>query len=182
MTAALAAVLLLSGCVGSDEEVKAQKAQVQQLTERLAGLENQIKRLGDDVDAMMVEMGNQRQAGGLSPELARKIDEMTVKVQKLEAGLNDVQGLKAALADKKLQPAAAPAPAPAAPAQQASAPKPAPKPQVSGVYHKVQQGETLSSIAAKYNTTIAAIRKENGIPPNAIIRTGTKIYVPRAEQ
>lgn len=46
----------------------------------------------------------------------------------------------------------------------------------STVYHKVKQGETLSKIAAKYGTTVAQLRKRNGLKSDKI-RVGQRIRV-----
>ncbi|MBO4730286.1 MAG: peptidoglycan DD-metalloendopeptidase family protein [Bacteroidaceae bacterium] len=45
------------------------------------------------------------------------------------------------------------------------------------VSHKVQQGETLSSIARKHNTTVAEICRRNGIKQNATLRLGQNLTV-----
>ena len=55
------AVLMIAGCVGTGEkDIEANKAKMQDLTERIAGLETQMKRLSGDVDEMMIAMGNQQ--------------------------------------------------------------------------------------------------------------------------
>ena len=46
----------------------------------------------------------------------------------------------------------------------------------STVYHKVKQGETLSRIASKYGTTVANLKKRNGIKGDKI-RVGQRIRV-----
>jgi len=46
----------------------------------------------------------------------------------------------------------------------------------STVYHKVKQGETLTKIAAKYGTTVAQIKKRNGLKGDRI-RAGQRIRV-----
>jgi len=46
----------------------------------------------------------------------------------------------------------------------------------STVYHKVKQGETLTKIAAKYGTTVAQLRKRNGLRTDKI-RVGQRIRV-----
>lgn len=179
LMAALAAAMLLAGCTAGGDEVKAQKAQLKQATERLATVENQIKQLRDDIDIVSIELGNQKQSGGTSPELARRIDEMSTKLSSLESGLGDVNSMKAALSETRRQQTTAVA---SAPSESKPAAATVSKPQTQGVYHKVQSGETLTSIAEKYGTTIAAIRKENGLPQNAVIRSGAKLYVPTEKQ
>ena len=46
----------------------------------------------------------------------------------------------------------------------------------STVYHKVKQGETLSRIAAKYGTSVAQLKKRNGLKGDKI-RAGQRIRV-----
>ena len=56
-------------------------------------------------------------------------------------------------------------------------------------YHKVLKGETLSSIARRYGTTVAALRRNNGIGSKSGVRRGqslkivttTRKYTPKAE-
>jgi len=58
----------------------------------------------------------------------------------------------------------------------ASAPPPKPKPQVTR--HTVQRGDTLSHIARRYGSSVAAIRRANGIT-GSLIRPGQKLIVPK---
>jgi len=46
------------------------------------------------------------------------------------------------------------------------------------VYHRVRRGETLSSIARKYRTSVRAIKRVNRIPRSNIIRIGQKLKIP----
>jgi LysM repeat protein len=69
-------------------------------------------------------------------------------------------------------PAAQPAAAPAAAAPAAPAPAAAP------VTHRVAYGETLTGIAARYGTSIAAIAAANGISNPSFIRVGQVLLVP----
>ena len=52
--------------------------------------------------------------------------------------------------------------------------------QVHVVHHKVRQGETLSSIASSYNTTVAALRRDNGTNASHL-RVGTMLVVHTGE-
>ena len=55
--------------------------------------------------------------------------------------------------------------------------KPAPVPQQSAIkYHKIKKGETLSSIARKYHTTVANLKKWNHLKSD-LIREGQRIIV-----
>lgn len=180
----VAALALSSGCMSDSKEVTAQKDQIKQLTERLASLENNVKRLNDEMGEVVMSMGTQSQTGGVSPETIARIEEMSQKLTALETSLGDVAALKSAISESRKQALAAPAAsssgsssAEARPA--AAAPS---KPKTAGVMHKVVPGESLTKIAEKYGTTIAAICKENGLPQNATIRAGSSLFVPTAKQ
>lgn len=47
----------------------------------------------------------------------------------------------------------------------------------SPFYHRVKKGETLGSIASKYETTVSAICKLNGISPRIVLSPGKKLRV-----
>lgn len=57
---------------------------------------------------------------------------------------------------------------------------PAKRPARTSSGHTVRAGETLSSIAGRYGTTIAAIAKTNGIAPSRFIHPGQKLSIPGA--
>jgi membrane-bound lytic murein transglycosylase D len=45
--------------------------------------------------------------------------------------------------------------------------------------HVVKDGETLWSIARSYDTSVAAIREANDMPPDSILQPGQKLRIPR---
>jgi membrane-bound lytic murein transglycosylase D len=51
-------------------------------------------------------------------------------------------------------------------------------PELSYVYHRISKGETLSSIAKRYKTTVAAISKANNIGNRQLIKTGQRLKIP----
>jgi len=55
-------------------------------------------------------------------------------------------------------------------------------PKVSGIYHKVQKGETLWKISKAYGTGIKEIAKLNKLPDTSRINTGQLIFIPNAKQ
>jgi LysM repeat protein len=55
-------------------------------------------------------------------------------------------------------------------------PKPKPKPQVTR--YTVKKGDTLSGIASRYGSSVAAIRRANGIS-GSLIRPGQRLVVPK---
>jgi murein DD-endopeptidase MepM/ murein hydrolase activator NlpD len=101
---------------------------------------------------------------------------------------SDKQDLKKAiLANRGVAPKAKPVAQPATPAPKVEATKPAPTvtavPAVSAAprvvttpaFHKVVSGDTLSGIAAKYDTTVSALIRLNGIPDANKIFVGQMI-------
>jgi|Deesub1362A_J573_1020465.scaffolds.fasta_scaffold00171_63 membrane-bound lytic murein transglycosylase D len=46
------------------------------------------------------------------------------------------------------------------------------------VYHRVRKGETLSSIALRYRTTVSAIARANNIKKRHLIRVGQRLKIP----
>jgi LysM repeat protein len=69
--------------------------------------------------------------------------------------------------------------APAAPvAAAAQPPAPAAQPAPAPATHRVAYGETLTGIARRYGTTIAAIAAANGIANPSLIRVGQVLVVP----
>jgi LysM repeat protein len=49
------------------------------------------------------------------------------------------------------------------------------------IIHKVQSGETLSSIATKYNTTVQAIVEANNLPNASVITVGQELKIPTTD-
>ncbi len=60
------------------------------------------------------------------------------------------------------------------PAQQASAARPT-RPATSGHVHRVQQGDSLWTIANRYRTTVDELLTINNLPRNAVLRIGQEI-------
>ncbi len=59
-----------------------------------------------------------------------------------------------------------------------SSPTTVPSPTPVSVTHVVQEGDTVSSLAYQYDTTIAAIREANQLSPSNVIYVGQRLIVP----
>jgi membrane-bound lytic murein transglycosylase D len=51
-------------------------------------------------------------------------------------------------------------------------------PRPSYVVHRVRRGETLSTIAVRYHTSIDRIREANNLRSSGMIRAGQKLRIP----
>lgn len=90
----------------------------------------------------------------------------------------------AAAAPSGATPAPAPSPAPAASAPPAAPPAPEAKPQpaaatpAEGITHTVAKGETLTSIAKRYNIPLAELEKANKITDDRKLQIGHVLNIP----
>ncbi len=66
----------------------------------------------------------------------------------------------------------------ASPAKAASKASAKASPQAAWRSHRVQRGQTLSSIAAKYNTSVDALRRLNGMRSSGDLQAGATLKVP----
>lgn len=65
--------------------------------------------------------------------------------------------------------------APAAPAARPAASRPA---ATRGTYHTIQAGETIQTIATRYNTTPEKLLSANGLPAGIRLAKGQRLFVP----
>ncbi|MBD3777908.1 MAG: LysM peptidoglycan-binding domain-containing protein [Micrococcales bacterium] len=66
------------------------------------------------------------------------------------------------------------------PTQRSATTAPAAAPQATGGSHTVASGETVSAIAQRYGTTVAAVVSANGLDSRAFIRVGQTLTIPGA--
>jgi len=59
---------------------------------------------------------------------------------------------------------------------------PTPSPRISGIYHKVQRGETLWKLSKVYGVKMKEIIKLNRLPNASRINTGQSIFIPHAKR
>ena len=72
------------------------------------------------------------------------------------------------------------APSPTAGPSAAATERPRPSPTREARIHVVRRGDTLTSIAARYGVTVAAIRRANEIADPNLIVVGRKLVIPRS--
>jgi LysM repeat protein len=158
----VASIILLTGCETMQTPQQRREAQArQQAAQRHA--EEQVYRVRGQVES--VEMENARmvqevqqlrsdvrslnsQMASLEAKQKREMDELIRRVETL---------LKKSVASR-----------PAATSQH----------QGAGYEHEVRSGHTLSTIAAKYGTTVSAIMKANNLKSDQIY-VGQKLFIPQ---
>jgi LysM repeat protein len=188
----VASIATLSGCFATSKQVDLLEGNVtrqnawddqrfQQLTDELVAVqaENETLRLRlDEVTTQVVQLGGE--VSNRITELAqadeRVVDEARLAKQSVESVQQEQERDREALLDrmnvileevlkenasltKRLD------------ALERSA-------LVYGKAHKVQQGETVATIAAKYGTTAQAIIDANGLPDANVIRVGQDLVIP----
>lgn len=123
---------------------------------------------------------------GQEPATPPPVDEVSQLKTAIENQSRQIEALTKQVADLNqrlgAQPKPAPAAAPAAPAPTAT--EPAPQPEVasseSGVKHTVAKGETLTSIAKRYNIPLSALEKANKIENDRMLQIGRVLNIPPA--
>jgi len=193
----LAALLSLTACTVSPEKSPAYlklSEKVKEILEKqesnqrsLETLYVEVDGLIDDLEKMKTDVKTLAAAGGSQKDVAlamQKVsaleEQVKVVTASLEANKKELTEAKSAVARIGKEAASRPARTVDSSSKTsvatASAPAPA-KP--SGFYYKVQQGDTLQSIAGKYDVTSADICRANRLPLSAAIYPGQSIYIPR---
>lgn len=91
-------------------------------------------------------------------------------------GLTDPSPPTVTLPPPTERPTAPPIPTPAPSAS--PSPSPSPEPSPTPLVHTVKRGENLTQIAARYDTTVAAIVEANGLKNANLIEVGQKLVIP----
>ena len=99
----------------------------------------------------------------------RQIEALTKQVAELNQRIEPQKAAPAAPAPRA-QPSAEPAPAPAQQPELATS--------ESGVKHTVAKGETLTSIAKRYNIALSALEKANKIENDRMLQIGRVLSIP----
>ena len=53
--------------------------------------------------------------------------------------------------------------------------------EATALYHEVQPGETLNSVASRYHTSPDRLRKANGFDKSGALKPGQLVYIPGAQ-
>ena len=171
-------MVLLSGCGQNLEE----NPTIVELTKRMEDVEFQL--VDADVEVMYddVEFLKQK-AESLEANIA-KIGAMNNRLAKIEKDLASVGAAVEQL--KKARPARREVVAEKKPAEKKPPAKPeAPKETYAkpkGFYYTIQKGDTLGSIAKKYDVSTGELLLKNRLPAGVTLYPGQQIFIPKAPQ
>lgn len=149
------------------EQVGALSRSVEVMDGRLSRLESQTGAASATSDELTALRRDIQQLRAERDTLKREItDDLAARVEKIAARQQaEARNRSAPVASA----AAASAPAPRTAGKTAAR---------SGYEHKVEKGQTLSTIAKGYNTTVDAIIKANKISNPSAIRVGQVLFIP----
>ncbi len=169
-------MVLLCGCGQNLEE----NPTIVELTKRMEDVEFQlvdadVEALYDDVEFLKQ---NIQQLRDVSSQLAMISDRLTKMEKDLAVVKADVEQLK------KAKPARREVVAEKKPAEK----KPPAKPEVlketyakqKGFYYTIQKGDTLGSIAKKYDVSTGELLLKNRLPAGVTLYPGQQIFIPKA--
>lgn len=152
-------------------------ASVNDKIERAAALSLDIKKLGDRVDSLALQLEDMKSGDGSRVESLAK--QTNAAVRQLNSMISDnrsaIADINKAIEELAKRPAArrAEAPAPQSqPESQAAAPS-------EGGVHIIQSGDTFAKIAVKYKTTVDALIRANPDLRPSRLMIGQKVAIPQ---
>lgn len=128
------------------------------------------KAVVEDLNVLKARIEQMEKKAGASESAAKKVDTLDAQIKGLQQSLTKVEGAQRSLAeriDRLAQQAEKP------PAPQAAQKKPSAQAKV----HEVKPGETIFSIAKKYNLTSEQLLKLNNLTKKDSIQAGQKLVV-----
>ena len=144
----------------AEAEIEELRAENESLRERMDSLSDQTSQLGNEVSTRLEDMGKEFQASSQrANEMATGHDkDREDLLNRMNVILEELVKENSRLSDriKKLESNAV----------------------AFGKIHKVKKGETLASIARKYDSSVAAIAQANGIPEDGSIEIGQELLIP----
>lgn len=148
--------------------------------EKAAALSLEIKKLGDRVDSLALQLEDLKSGDGNRVEnLARQTNAAVRQLNSMiSENRNSIADINKALEELAKRPAAA---------RRAEAPAAAPQPQpesqaaagAEGGVHIIQSGDTFAKIAMKYKTTVDALIRANPDLRPSRLMIGQKVVIPQ---
>ncbi len=161
-------VLLLAGCETMQTPQQHREAQARQLAAQRHA-EEQVYRVRGQVET--VEMENAR--------MVQEVQQLRADVRSLNSQVGSLNAKMGALEAKQKREMDELIRRVEALLKKSVASRPSSSSQHQGGYeHEVQSGHTLSTIAAKYGTTVSAIMKANNLKSDQIY-VGQKLFIPQ---
>lgn len=142
-----------------EAEIEGLRAENEAFRQRMDALSDQISSLGGEISTRLEDLGRDKQQTELrAGEDAGRTKSQDDVINRMNVILDEVVKENGRLEErlKKLESNAV----------------------AFGKMHKVKKGETLASIARKYETSVDAIRQANGISDAASIEIGQEILIP----
>ena len=123
-----------------------------------------------DLNALKDRVGQMEKRAATLDAAAKKMDTVDGQIKGLQQSLTKIESTQRSLAERidKLAQHAEKPPAPQAPQK---------KPSVQGKVHEVRPGETVFSIAKKYNLTADQLLKLNNMTRKDTLQAGQKVVV-----
>jgi LysM repeat protein len=204
LTLPLAAAIGCGSDLADDPLFNDQQAAVQRVDDDVAQLRSQIEELNRGMNNLLTEVENLKGeplTGNVSGQrLEQRVEVLEAAMHQSNQALSKIRNeveesvaaapvrspaSSASASEKTSQSEASPS-APASsrvtltrtPAPSKPAATPTPKP-ASGFYHTVESGETLASLAERFNVSPTEIRKANRIPEDGRLFVGQPIYIVR---
>ena len=201
----IALAIVAAGCSVSPDKSKA----FVQMAKRVQALEENQKKTVATVDTISYDLetverdilglkanlADAAASGQTGPELGealKRVEQLERKVKDLNAQLGKqtkvVESMgqqvkknatKATKASTSAKPAAKPRKASTRKSSRPTRLSDVPRRQATGFYYQVSPGDTLHSIARRYNQSSANLCRVNNIPVTAPLYPGQSIYVPR---
>lgn len=148
--------------------------------EKAAALSLEIKKLGDRVDSLALQLEDLKSGDGNRVEnIARQTNAAVRQLNSMiSENRNSIADINKALEELAKRPAAA---------RRAEAPAAAPQPQpesqaaagAEGGVHIIQSGDTFAKIAMKYKTTVDALIRANPDLRPSRLMIGQKVVIPQ---
>ena len=128
------------------------------------------KAVQEDLNALKARMEQMEKKASTMETAAKKIDGLDGQIKGLQQSLSKAEGFQRSLSER-IDKLAQKAEKPAAP------PAPQKKPGTQAKVHEVQPGETVFSIAKKYNMPVDQLLKLNNMTRKDTVKAGQKLAV-----
>ncbi len=181
--------VIMTGCTQSPENsplIRKLMSDFTSLQEDMADMKDQVRRLSADMDAVTEEVTKLSQrSGGESAISAKEVEQLNSRIKQLQSKVSQLESSLASVRRGERTPTSTSPERAEQPAETVSSETESRErveeetyTEPKGFYYIIQKGDTLSSIAKKFNVTQEAIRRENRIREDGTIYAGVRIFIP----